>query len=98
MIDEDSPHAVLGAGRMELCWLFFMMHCSPQSANRKHVSSVSMMLVPEADVFALHMHLYCSIREESEERNEVICEFCVCVCVCVRERERERESKERRGG
>jgi hypothetical protein len=57
MTDEDSPRAVLGAGRMELCWLFFMMHCSPQSANRKHISSVSEMLVVETDVFALHIAL-----------------------------------------
>jgi hypothetical protein len=52
--DEDSPCAVLGAGRMELCWPFVMMLCSPQSANRKHIS-VSKILVVETDVFALHI-------------------------------------------
>jgi hypothetical protein len=57
MSDEDSPCAVLGAGRMELCWLFCMMHCAPQSANRKHISSVSKMLVAETDVFELHIAL-----------------------------------------
>jgi hypothetical protein len=56
--DEDSPCAVLGAGKMELCWLFVMMSCSPQSANRKHVSSISKILVVvETDVFALHIAL-----------------------------------------
>jgi hypothetical protein len=55
--DEDSLCAVLGAGKMELCWPFVMMHCSPQSANRKHVSSVSKILVVERDVFALHIAL-----------------------------------------
>jgi GTP cyclohydrolase III len=55
MTDEDSLCAVLGAGRMELCWPFVMMHCSPQSANRKHVLSVSKILVVETDVFALHI-------------------------------------------
>jgi hypothetical protein len=34
-----------------------MMHCSPQSANRKHVSSVAKILVVETDVFALHIAL-----------------------------------------
>jgi hypothetical protein len=57
MTEEDSPCAVLGGGRMELCWPFVMMHCSPQSANRKHVSSVSKILVVETDVFALHIAL-----------------------------------------
>jgi hypothetical protein len=57
MTDEDSLHAVLGAGRMELCWLFFMTRCSPHSANRKHVPSVSKMVVVETDVFALHIAL-----------------------------------------
>jgi hypothetical protein len=55
--DEDSPCAVLGAGRMELCRPFVMMLCSPQSANRKHVSSVSKILVGETDVSALHIAL-----------------------------------------
>jgi hypothetical protein len=44
---------------MELCWPFVLMHCSPQSANRKHVSSVSKILVVETDVFALHIVQYC---------------------------------------
>jgi hypothetical protein len=57
MTDEHSPHAVRIAGRMQLCWLFFMMHCSPQPANRKHISSFSKMLVAETDVFALHIAL-----------------------------------------
>jgi hypothetical protein len=57
MTDEDSPCAVLGAWRLELCWPFVMMHCSPQSANRKHVSSVSKILVVETDVFAIHIAL-----------------------------------------
>jgi hypothetical protein len=57
MVHEDSLIVVLDAGRMELCWLFFMMHCSPQPANRKHVSSVSKILVAETDVFALHIAL-----------------------------------------
>jgi hypothetical protein len=53
--NEDSPIVVLDVGRMELCWPFVMMHCSPQPANRKHVSSVSKILVLETDVFALHI-------------------------------------------
>jgi hypothetical protein len=55
MTDGDSPIVVLDAGRMELCWPFVMMHCSPQPANRKQVSSVSKILVVEIDVIALHI-------------------------------------------
>jgi hypothetical protein len=32
-----------------------MMPCSPQPANRKHISSVSKILVFEKDVFAVHI-------------------------------------------
>jgi hypothetical protein len=55
--DTDSPCAVFGAGRTELCWPYIMMHFSPQSANRKYVSSVSKILVVETDMFALHIAL-----------------------------------------
>jgi hypothetical protein len=54
---EDSPIVILDAGRMKLCWPFVMKHCSPQTANRKHVSSVSKILVVETDVCALHIGL-----------------------------------------
>jgi hypothetical protein len=57
MTDEDSPIVVLDAGRMELCWRFFMMYCSVQSAKRKHVSSVSKIVVAETAVFALYTAL-----------------------------------------
>jgi hypothetical protein len=53
--DEDSPIVVLNAGRMELCWPFVMMPCSPQPANRKHISSVSKILVVETYVSAVHI-------------------------------------------
>jgi hypothetical protein len=46
---------ILDAGRMELCWPSVVMHCSPQPANRKHVSSVSKILVVETEVFELHI-------------------------------------------
>jgi hypothetical protein len=53
--DEDSPIVVLDTGRMELCWPFVMMPCSPQPANRKHISSVSKILVVETDVVAVYI-------------------------------------------
>jgi hypothetical protein len=40
MNNEDSLFGVLGAGSMELCWLFVMMHGSAQPANRKQISGL----------------------------------------------------------
>ena len=51
MNNEDSLFGVLGAGSMELCWLFVMMHGSAQPANRKQVSG----LVGCKIVFAFHI-------------------------------------------
>jgi hypothetical protein len=56
MTHEDSLFVVLGAGKMELCWPFVMMHRSPQPANKKK----TYQLLVEKDVFAFHITLYCN--------------------------------------
>jgi hypothetical protein len=40
MNNEDLLFVVLGAGNMELCWLFVIMHCSAQPAYRKQISGL----------------------------------------------------------